>query len=178
MSIYNFAPSTTSFVSIANIECGVCNIPFGIPEALQEKSRNEGTFFYCPNGHQIHYYDTENKKLRDQLARERHHVDQAKAEAKYQEERAARNWEAKEQIGRQLSSTKGVVTRIKRRSSHGVCLYCRRTFENLQDHMVTKHPKMVKTKTAKGEKDATARGFRTNCKRRNGQAKRSSKKAR
>ena len=41
---------------------------------------------------------------------------------------------------RQLSATRGVVTRIKNRVGHGVCPCCNRSFGNVARHMADQHP--------------------------------------
>ena len=94
-----------------------------------------GIHFYCGYGHSQHFIvgETEAEKLR----RERDRLAQRLAE---RDDEIKRQRELREGTERQLSATRGVVTRIKNRVGHGVCPCCNRTFGDLSRHMATKHP--------------------------------------
>ncbi len=77
--------------------------------------------------------ETAEQKLR----RERDRLAQRIAE---RDDEIRRQCEMREATERQLSATRGVVTRIKNRVGHGVCPCCNRTFGDLYRHMSTKHP--------------------------------------
>jgi hypothetical protein len=115
------------------IRCGQCGCLFGLSRFLYDKRREDKDTFYCSNGHPRAYAENE----ADRLRRERDRLQQRLAEKddaiKYQRE-------LREATERQLSATRGVVTRIKNRVGHGVCPCCNRTFENLSRHMASEHP--------------------------------------
>lgn len=124
-------------------ECCGCGIVFAMPGDFMEQCRGnpgpQGKKFYCPNGHAQWYTGkTEAQKLREQLAT----VEQRAASrlAQLDQERASH-----QSTRNQLRSTKGVVTRTKRRVAHGVCPCCNRTFADVARHMVSKHPDYVKS---------------------------------
>jgi hypothetical protein len=118
------------------ITCGVCHVPFAIPDNMYRKVHRDGSLFYCPNGHHIYYYEDENTKLKAQL-------DQAKSEAKWQRHhREVAEQEAKhhEAVAR---GYKGALVKTKKRIGRGVCPNCNRHFADVERHMACKHPEMV-----------------------------------
>ena len=122
---------TTTIVATS---CGVCNVQFGMERAHHQRCLDDSEqWFWCPNGHHIHYCTGEKQKLRDELAREKHRTEQARAEAN--EVRAQRD-----AARRSRNAQRGIVTRIKNRVGRGVCPCCNRTFQNLGRHMQGQHP--------------------------------------
>lgn len=107
----------THLVTIESATCPACGTVFGMEANLQKRLREDHSTFYCPNGHS-QYYPAKSKVevLQDELTRERAAHDQTKADRDSKE--------------RKLN-----------RVSKGVCPCCNRTFQNLQLHMKTKHPK-------------------------------------
>lgn len=90
--------------------------------------------FYCPNGHGQHFTGkSEAAQLRDELAREKHRTEQARAEVESQRTRAI-------EAERREAAKKGQITKIKNRVSSGVCPCCNRYFANLHRHMKGQHP--------------------------------------
>lgn len=117
------------------IDCGVCHIPFAIPENLYSKLVKTGEWFWCPNGHHIHYFETDNDRLKREvetaerrLAARQAQLDQARAEAEHQAA-VARGF-------------KGAMVKAKKRAAKGVCPVpgCHRHFADVQRHMASKHP--------------------------------------
>lgn len=121
--------------TLTKTSCGVCNIPFAMPTSMYESVLETGNWFYCPNGHRIHYFETENDRLRKE-------VETARRQREWATARADRIRQEKEATDRSLAATKGVVTKMRKRSGHGVCPVqgCKRHFKNLQDHMASEHP--------------------------------------
>jgi hypothetical protein len=113
--------------------CPSCGIEWAAPKRFFEGRRATGATFYCPNGHTLHYGETE----ADRLRRERDRLAQqvAQRDDALRAERASRD-----EIQRQLSAQKGVTTRLKNRAAAGVCPCCNRTFKQLAAHMRQKHP--------------------------------------
>lgn len=116
-------------------ECRTCGCVSTCPEIIWDQQRAEGGFHSCPNGHQWGW-SKENCE-RETLRRERDRLKQRLAE---EEGEAAHQRNLRQATERQLSATKGVITRIKNRIGHGVCPCCNRTFSDLQRHMHSKHP--------------------------------------
>ncbi len=107
-----------------------CGILFGVPARWKEKKKEDHKEFFCPNGHpQVFLEKTELDIAKQRLAFERSIHDQTKA--------------ALRDKSKQLSTTKGVLTRTKNRVKHGVCPCCKRQFQNVRRHMKTKHPEFV-----------------------------------
>ncbi|MGH2556397.1 MAG: hypothetical protein ACRDHO_11845 [Actinomycetota bacterium] len=106
--------------------CGLCGVDFAWPDWMNKKSREDGSSFYCPNGHRIGYGETENDKLQQRLR---------SMEARLQHERDQR-----EATERSLAAKKGQVTKLKKRVGKGVCPCCNRHFVNVERHMASEHP--------------------------------------
>lgn len=103
-----------------------CGIHHAIPESLSRTAKETGKAIYCPLGHEWVIRETELDKLRRQVEQ--------------QKDRAARLIAQRDQAEASLSATKGVVTKLKKRASAGVCPCCGRTFQQLARHMKAKHP--------------------------------------
>jgi hypothetical protein len=89
----------TAAVTMAQETCFACSMVFWVPQAFQERRRQDHQTFYCPAGHgQI--YPAE--KLRERLARAEHCCEQQRAKA--------------EELNRSNIALRGVVTRQKRKT--------------------------------------------------------------
>lgn len=110
-------------------DCCVCGIHFGVPPRLIAQKRDKGGTFYCPNGHQLGWNETELDRLRKQAERAR------AAETAAQDQR-----DAAERSARAL---RGVITRERRRVANGVSPCCNRSFADLAWHMAGQHPDYV-----------------------------------
>lgn len=119
--------------TLVHVRCWRCDVIYGMSETMHERRKADGESFFCPNGHSAAYKETEADKLR----RERDRLTQRMAE---KDDEIRRQRDLREGTERQLSATRGVVTRIKNRVGHGVCPCCNRTFGDLHRHMATKHP--------------------------------------
>lgn len=49
-------------------ECCSCGVMFAMPGSMQRRCRNDGSYFYCPNGHPQHYSKSEIDRLQEKLA--------------------------------------------------------------------------------------------------------------
>lgn len=113
-----------------------CGIRHAVPESLrnyQLRKRDDGQSYaiFCPLGHEhVPAATTRIQQLEQALAVE---------QTRHAQTRARRD-----EIERQLTATKGVVTRTKNRISKGVCPCCKRHFGNLHRHMTTQHPDYAK----------------------------------
>jgi hypothetical protein len=116
-------------------ECCRCKCEVWIPTTLYTAARHSpDIWFYCSYGHKQHYSEGESEATK--LRRERDRLAQQIAE---KNDEITRQRELREGTERQLSATRGVVTRIKNRVGHGVCPCCNRTFGDLARHMASKH---------------------------------------
>lgn len=116
-------------------DCGVCGVTYTVPEVVYNHHWQEGGYHHCPNGHTWGW--AKDGTERERLRRERDRLKQRIAEK--DDEIAERD--------RQLIASKGQITKLKKRVSHGVCLECNRTFSNVARHMQTKHPEAFKCET-------------------------------
>jgi hypothetical protein len=108
-------------------ECCSCGVAFAMTADLFRRRKSDHKDFYCPNGHGQHYTGkTEAQKLKERLA-----LEQSKSAT----------------LGLQLIGVKGRLddagrnySRMRERVKNGVCPCCNRTFQNLLNHIKTKHP--------------------------------------
>lgn len=107
-----------------------CGINLALPKNLLEWAReNERNRIYCPLGHEFVFRNGYKKKLE----RERELREEAE-----RREKATRDLLAAEE--RSHAATRGHLTRVKKRTDHGVCPCCNRSFQQLARHMKAKHP--------------------------------------
>lgn len=113
------------------VTCGECGTTFGMDERFHRERREDHATFYCPNGHPRAYLG------KSDMERER---DQARAQAQFYREYGELKAKDAEQAKRSAAANRGVVTKLKRRISRGVCPCCNRTFADLGRHMAGQHP--------------------------------------
>lgn len=118
----------TLFVS----DCARCGIVFGIPTTLENRRRQDGQLFYCPNGHTLTFGETETDRLKREL-------NTARGDLAWNRERVASLAAERDRAENSLRTTKGHLTRLRKRAEAGVCIHCNRTFQNVQRHMASKH---------------------------------------
>jgi hypothetical protein len=118
--------------------CAACGITFAMPDHFVETRREDHKTYYCPNGHYLHFPQQSD-------------AEKAQAEAeKYkrlwkQEQRYAANvLNERNAAQKQLSATKGQMTKLKKRVANGVCPCCNRSFVQLERHMASQHPEYTK----------------------------------
>lgn len=122
-------------IAIDTTDCYRCGVLIGMPADLLARRRNDGESFWCSNGHQQHFAETEAQRLRKQVQRAERERDAA---------RTARD-AARDQVDaaeRSRRALRGVITRERRRAAAGVCPVdgCHRSFGDLGAHMDTVHP--------------------------------------
>lgn len=125
-----FGPSYT------DVTCCDCGITFGVPPAWEKARRADHAGFKCPNGHPIVFNGpSEADKLRQERDRLKQQLAQKDDEINWQREQR----KAEE---RRVIAAKGQITKLKKRAKAGTCPCCNRTFQNMAEHMKTKHPDM------------------------------------
>lgn len=111
-----------------SIECCNCGIVFAVSKERDDRWRQKHERFYCPSGHpQSYRAESEEEKLRAKLASARERADH------YQDQR--------DRLERSNIAIRGHQTRLRKRIRAGCCPCCNRTFQNLQRHMKSQHPK-------------------------------------
>lgn len=115
------------------VDCASCALQFAVPESWDRNRRRTGNGFWCPNGHELTYGDSEAKKLKQQLKMKDAQLTAVRDQYQAAESRATT-------ARRQASAARGQVTKIKNRIEHGVCPCCNRYFPELAAHMAAKHP--------------------------------------
>src|SRR5437773_463829 len=55
--------TTTATVELTTEECVTCGTAFGVPSIRATRLRQTGEMFYCPNGHQQGYVESDVKRL-------------------------------------------------------------------------------------------------------------------
>ncbi|KKL60252.1 hypothetical protein LCGC14_2207210 [marine sediment metagenome] len=121
MEVFNISTK----IKLVTTDCANCGVVFAIPDRLDDKFREYGSTFYCPNGHTLTYGKSESMKLR-------HKLDQREAELERTHTRL-------DGALKEISNKKGQITKLRNRVQAGVCTECHRHFENLQRHMESKH---------------------------------------
>jgi len=116
------------------ITCYKCGVLFYVPSRFREARLQDGENFWCPSGHRQAYTETETDRLRRERDRLKQSIAQKDDEITYQRDRRAT-------AERSANAYKGQATKLRNRAKNGVCPCCNRSFQNLKDHMATKHPK-------------------------------------
>lgn len=127
-------------ITLESTECCNCGVTFAMPEYLLKRLRETEAWFYCPNGHQQHFTESEATRLKEELTKEREKAERLKKANVEAWQYADEVREERDKVKRQLSTTRGVLTKTKKRIANGVCPCCHRHFANLEKHMGTKHP--------------------------------------
>lgn len=130
----------TTFVAtekLSTLRCASCHILFAVPDGFEEARRNDHKVFFCPVGHSnVFMGESEAEKFRRERDRLVQHIAQKDDEIVAERDR-------RETAERRMAAARGQVTKIKNRVGHGVCPCCNRTFENLHQHMNSKHPTFI-----------------------------------
>jgi hypothetical protein len=113
-------------LDFVTMECGECHVSFAVTKYFYDQTRLGKHGWYCPNGHSRSWAESEVDKIKKQLEAE-------KNSSEFYRKRLH------SEINR-TTAYKGVITKIKNRISNGVCPCCKRTFQNLLNHMKNKHP--------------------------------------
>lgn len=128
-------------VELKVLECISCSASYAMPEKVFNRHMDEGGYHWCPCCGTSQGWDP---KERQKVKTENAEIVRLKESLKWEQTYAREQREAREQAERSLSATKGVVTRMKKRTTAGVCPCCNRHFTALERHMATKHPGFAK----------------------------------
>lgn len=132
---------TQTFIGTLVIEeCCNCGIAFGITQDLYQRRRDDHATFWCPKGHPQHYTGkSEAEKLREEVQR----LETSRTNL-YTVIENKNNQIA--QLNYSVRAQKAANTKIINRVKNGNCPCCKRTFINLQEHFLTKHPELFEGK--------------------------------
>lgn len=122
---------------IDSYTCGACGIVFGLSREFANARMEDHKTWYCPNGHgRAWLADNEAERARKRARQAEKERDAALARQVHERDQrqAAEN---------SLRTTKGHLTRQRKRAAHGVCPKCSRTFANVQAHIAGQHPGYV-----------------------------------
>lgn len=126
--------STQTFIgTLVVMECGECHVNFGMTYEMNQRKLNDGTSWYCPNGHCRVYSESEIEKLKKE-------VERIKRNEQWEREAKERAFHREKVLTHRMAAHKGVASRLKNRIANGVCPCCKRSFQNLKGHMTIKHP--------------------------------------
>jgi hypothetical protein len=112
-------------VELTTTSCCVCGTRFAMEAEAFEHRKITGENFYCPNGHSL-AFKSRLQALEAKLAEKERALTEARCET------------ASERMRRETAEAD--LLKHRRRTKNGVCPCCRRSFQNLQRHMKTKHP--------------------------------------
>jgi len=132
--------STTVLVELTAVTCCNCGVIFGIEAGHRRRLHASGDWWFCPNGHQQHYAETEADRLRKQL-------EQAERRRGWAETALTAARDQRDAEERSHRATKGHLTRVRKRVAAGVCPCCTRSFQNLARHMAGQHPDYAQAAT-------------------------------
>ena len=117
-------------VELTEMNCGVCGGTYAINERYRRDKYEKGHGWHCPYCQCTwgYFNDSENSRLKRELAAE-----SARKTAALERANAA------EAEARKLAASK---KRLDKRIRAGTCPCCHRTFKQLAAHMANKHPEV------------------------------------
>lgn len=126
-------------------DCINCGIVFTVPQTVWNQQRDKGGYHHCPNGHGQGWSKERSESERIRLERDRLKQQLAEKDDEIARERRWRDEESERRSAaeRRAAAARGQVTKLKKGASAGKCPCCRRTFQNMYDHMRKQHPGFV-----------------------------------
>ena len=115
--------------------CGNCGIIFAVPKHWADGRREDGSTWFCPNGHPRVFNKGKRRLeiLEEELRRERQLAAQVRGRAEAAEA-------AEADARRREAAAKRQVASLKKKATEGECPCCARSFGNLRAHMARQHP--------------------------------------
>jgi hypothetical protein len=117
--------------------CIACGCEFAMNSGTYRRFRDNHQSFYCPYGHEQYYSGKSDSEKLAEAIKEKEHIQN---ELKYSVQSRDFYKEQNENHKNALRATRGVVTKMKKRSIGGTCQCCNRYFKNVHDHYKSKHP--------------------------------------
>jgi hypothetical protein len=113
-----------------------CGIVYGIPQEFANSLQSQGGSYYCPNGHELSWDETD-------ADRERKRAERAERRLRAEEDTSRRLTDNLRHQEHRARALKGHLTRMRNRIANGVCPVpgCKRSgFTNVMRHIAAKHP--------------------------------------
>lgn len=120
-------------INFSLVHCYLCSTPFYMTTSLNKRRREDGKNFWCPNGHDQHYTESDVQRLEKELKSSNRLKD-------HYRETAERNRMDRERVERRLTAMKGQVTKANNKLKKGVCPCCDQHFPDLENHIKSQHP--------------------------------------
>lgn len=122
----------TESLQLVTESCIDCGIIFAMPVDFKKRCKELGSAksFYCPNGHSMVYRYSEKDQEINRLKQEKEQLEQSRNSLHNQLSEKTQ----------QVSKLERSIKTRNRRLKAGVCPCCNRTFQELADHMKSKHP--------------------------------------
>lgn len=120
-------------IQYVELECGKCGCRFAFTQKYYNHAAENGSEWYCPNGHNWRFAPTTVEKLQAELDRHKRILDAKQAEL----ERARVD---RDEFEKKAQGYKGAMRKIQKRVGAGTCPCCKRTVSQLARHMKCKHP--------------------------------------
>lgn len=117
--------TATRFVTVETETCCNCGVVFGLESNYQNSLRETHAWFHCPNGHRQHYTGESDQDKANRLQRQLQEQQEAT--------RIARTEAQGERLRRERAEAK------VKRARAGVCVDCKRTFQNVVRHRASVH---------------------------------------
>lgn len=121
-----------AIVTTVQMLCGECGIVFFVPDWFQRERLANGKDWYCPNGHCRIYKESEVARLKRTIQEKERETQTLKADLYRERDSREQADKKNERLWKKL-----------RRVENGVCPECKRSFQDVQAHMKTQHPKGV-----------------------------------
>jgi hypothetical protein len=115
--------------------CPTCFVVYAITTAMSARKHEDGTNWFCPNGHHVVFSKSMKEKY-EEMRRERDRLKQDEARL---EEMLADQGRTLKLTEKSRAALQGQLTKTRKRIGAGVCPCCNRQFANLQRHMAGKH---------------------------------------
>lgn len=126
-------------IELASITCGQCGGTYAINERYRADRQVDGGCWTCPYCRASWGYanNNENARLRKELDEQRARTANALSRANLAVARA-------DEAAARADKADKALQRHKKRTAAGTCPCCKRTFQQLQRHMASKHPGYAK----------------------------------
>lgn len=120
--------------TFTQLQCPMCGVYYCLDaEFYQAQQSGRGKGWHCPNGHTLVVRESDAEKYRREAERLKQQLAQKDDTINYQKNRA-------QVAERQVTAAKGQITKLKKRAKAGTCPCCKRTFQNMTEHMKNQHP--------------------------------------
>jgi predicted DCC family thiol-disulfide oxidoreductase YuxK len=121
--------NTGRYVSLYVFDCANCGVIYALHQEYDQRRRDDGKSFYCPNGHSQAYSETA--------------ADRAKKEAERLRAQLISEMDQRQAAEDDAAAAKASEVRLRWRVGNGVCPCCSRTFPGLAAHVASKHPEFL-----------------------------------